>query len=146
MLSLRQLLSTTVQTATMGLNASITPGISNEARANYSNQKTLSRFALDNFGGAAPLPDSLLFPAGASSGNSIFEFYLPGAGAYNQGKSVATEQRQVNLVDNLSVTSGRHQMKFVVKPPSKITTITGRPTHKGPVPWLAEILVMGSPN
>jgi hypothetical protein len=111
-LSLRQLLSSTMQTGTMGLNAGITPGISNEARANYSNQKTLSRFALDNFGGAVPLPDSLLFPAGDSSENSLFGFYIPGAGLYNQGKSVATEQRQVNLVDNLSVNSGRHQLKF----------------------------------
>jgi len=113
-LSLRQLLSTTVQTATVGLNASITPTISNEARTNYSNQKTINWFALDNFGGAVPLPDSLLFPAGDSSETSLFGFYIPGTGLYNQGKSVATEQRQINLVDNLSVTSGRHQMKFGV--------------------------------
>src|SRR6267142_4285610 len=39
-----------------------------------------------------------------------------------------------------------HQMKLVVRPPSKITRMTGSPTHNGPVPWLAEILVMGSPN
>jgi hypothetical protein len=40
--------------------------------------------------------------------------FIPGAGQYNQGKSATSEQRQVNLIDNLSVTTGSHQLKFGV--------------------------------
>jgi TonB dependent receptor len=37
-----------------------------------------------------------------------------GAGQYGKGKQATDEQRQVNLVDNLSVTKGGHQLKFGV--------------------------------
>jgi hypothetical protein len=67
---------------------------------------------LDNFGGAVPLPDSLLFPSGFSSANGLFLFVITGAGQYAQGKQGTSEQRQVNLLDNLSVTQGGHQLKF----------------------------------
>ena len=107
-------LSSSVQTATIGLTQMITQGISNEVRANYSNDRVGAKFILDNFGGAVPLPDSLLFPAGFSSANSEFEFLLLGAGAYAQGKKGVNEQRQVNLIDNLSVTKAGHQLKFGV--------------------------------
>jgi outer membrane receptor protein involved in Fe transport len=70
------------------------------------------KYALDNFGGAVPLPDSLLFPAGFSSTNSNFEFFVQGVGEFFKGKNPTDEQRQVNLVDNLSVTTGSHQLKF----------------------------------
>src|ERR1022692_4012671 len=38
-----------------------------------------------------------------------------------------------------------HQMKFVVKPPTRTTTSTGRPCHKTGVPWRSVICLMGSP-
>ena len=107
-------LSSSVQTVTLGLAETITPGISNELRANYSNDRVATRFFLDNFGGAVPLPDSALFPSGFSSANSAFEFYIVGSGIYEQGKQAADEQRQVNLIDNLSWSKGSHQMKFGV--------------------------------
>src|SRR5262249_41293838 len=113
-LSLTQSISSSVQTVTSGLTAIITPQMGNEFRANYSNQRVDNRFDLDSFGGAAPLSDSALFPAGYSSANSVFAFFIPGIGQYNQGKSFTTEQRQVNLVDNLSLTRSRHQLKFGV--------------------------------
>jgi hypothetical protein len=109
-----QSLSSTVHTATAGLEATITPRISNEFRGNYSLQRISTRFFLDNFGDAVPLPDSLLFPAGYSSANSAFSFYIPGVGQYNQGTSGTSEQRQINIIDNLSVTRAGHQLKFGV--------------------------------
>jgi hypothetical protein len=63
-LSMTSALWSTVQTGTIGLTALITPAISDEFRANYSNDSLGSRFYLDNFGGAVPLPDSALFPLG----------------------------------------------------------------------------------
>ena len=68
--------------------------------------------ALGDFGGAVPLPDSVLFPPGYASANSLFEMYLVGAGEIVQGKQAVSEQRQVNVVDNLSMTKGAHQLKF----------------------------------
>src|SRR6185503_3504779 len=80
--------------------------------ANYSNQRTSIKWIMDDFGGAVPPSDSVLFPAGVSSTNGLFGLFLPGAGQYNQGKQGTGEQRQVNLIDNLSATTGSHQLKF----------------------------------
>lgn len=113
-LSSTQSLSSSVQTFTLGVTQGIKPGISNELRANYSNDRVGTKFNLDNFGGAMPLPDSALFPQGYSSINSLFEFLVLGAGEYSQGKEATDEQRQVNIVDNFSVTRNDHQMKFGV--------------------------------
>jgi hypothetical protein len=113
-LSVTQSASFSVQTLTLGLTETINQGISNEVRVNYSNDRVSSNFALDHFGGAVPLPDSLLFPPEVSSANGFFEFIILNTGELTQGKFGIDEQRQVNLVDNLSVTTGAHQLKFGV--------------------------------
>jgi hypothetical protein len=69
---------------------------------------------LDDFGGAVPVPDSLLFPSSFTSTDSAFLFLISGVGEWGQGKSGTDEQRQVNLIDNLSLTTGSHQLKFGV--------------------------------
>jgi len=107
-------LSSSVHTGTVGLTHLIRPGISNEVRVNYSNHKISIRFVADDFGGAVPLPDSLFFPPGYSSANSNLILVIRGAGQFVQGKQGTSEQRQVNLVDNMSVTEGSHQLKFGV--------------------------------
>jgi hypothetical protein len=107
-------ISSSVQTLTLGLTELIKPEISNEVRANYSNQRIIESYALDSLGGAVPLSDSLSFPSPYTSANSALQFYVVGAGLYGQGKLGTDEQRQVNVIDNLSVTKGRHQMRFGV--------------------------------
>ncbi len=107
-------MSSSVHTATIGITALISPGISNEVLVNYSNHRVGIKFVMDDFGGAVPLPDTLFFPTGYSSKNSNFILVIAGAGQYVQGKSSIGEQRQVNLIDNLSVTRGGHQLKFGV--------------------------------
>lgn len=106
--------SFSVYTLTAGVTELIEPEISNEIRANYSNDKVGTRYGQDQFGGAVPLPDSLLFPGGISSTNGFFEMLILGAGALVQGDYGTDEQRQVNLVDNLSVSLSGHQLKFGV--------------------------------
>ena len=113
-LSTTESLSSSVQTLTVGLTQLFTPQTGNEIRVNYSNDRVSSTYALDNFGGAAPLPDSVLFPSGFSSANSFFAFLVTGAGDFRQGKFATDEQRQINFIDNLSVTRGSHQLKFGV--------------------------------
>jgi len=107
-------ISSSVHTLTVGLTELIKPEISNEVRANYSNHRVATKFLVDNFGGAVPLPDSLMFPSGFSSTDSAFLFLINGVGEYGQGKAGTDEQRQVNLIDNLSLNEGSHQLKFGV--------------------------------
>ena len=113
-LSMREPFDSSVQTLTLGLTQLITPAISNEIRANYSNQRVGADYEMDDFGGAVPLPDSLLFPPGFSSKKSNFSLVILGAGQYAKGESAIDEQRQVNLIDNVSVTKAGHLMKFGV--------------------------------
>jgi hypothetical protein len=113
-LSTTNSMSSSVHTATVGLTQLISPEISNEVRANYSNHRVGIKFVMDDFGGAVPLPESMLFPSGITSANGTFLFIILGVGEYVQGKQGTNEQRQVNLIDNLSVTKGNHQLKFGV--------------------------------
>jgi len=111
-LSTRDLEDAAVHTFTIGLTEVIKPQISNELRANYSNHRLGTAFDLDDFGGAITPPNSLLFPTGFSPTNSAFLLLIIGAGEYGQGEAATDEQRQINLIDNLSVTKGSHQLKF----------------------------------
>jgi hypothetical protein len=111
-LSTRDLGDSAVHTFTVGITQLIKPEVTNELRANYSNQRLATDYDLDDFGGAVPLPDSLLFPTGLSSKDNGFLFLISGVGEYGKGKAATDEQRQINLIDNLSVTIGSHQVKF----------------------------------
>ena len=113
-LSTTNSLSSSVHTGTLGLTQMISPEISNEVRLNYSNHRIGIKFVMDDFGGAIPLPDSIMFPSGITSSNGTLLFIILGVGQYVQGKQGTTEQRQVNIIDNLSVTKGSHQLKFGV--------------------------------
>jgi len=113
-LSTANSLASAIHTGTVGLTQMIKPEISNEVRANYSNHRVGLKFLMDDFGGAVPLPDSVLFPTGITSANGLFQFIILGVGEYVQGNSGTDEQRQINLVDNLSVTKGSHQIKLGV--------------------------------
>ena len=113
-LSTTELLSSDVQTLTLGLTQLFSTRTSNEMRANYSNDRISTEYALDHFGGAAPLADAALFPSGFSSANGFFAFFVIGAGDFRQGKFAIDEQRQINVVNNLSVTRGSHQLKLGV--------------------------------
>ncbi len=113
-LSTTNFLSSSVHTGTVGVTQIFSPEISNEVRVNYSNQRVGIKFVMDDFGGAQPMPDSILFPSGITSANGTLLFIVLGAGEYVQGKQGTDEQRQVNLVDSLSAINGSHQLKFGV--------------------------------
>ena len=113
-LSTTSSVSSSVHTLTGGLTQILTPGIANELRVNYSYHRVGIAYEMDDFGGAVPLPDSLLFPAGFSSQDSGYLFLITGAGQYAQGKIGTDKQRQINIVDNVSVIKRSHQFKFGV--------------------------------
>jgi len=103
-----------IQTLTFGVTQNISPRVSNEIRANYSNSKGGVFVRLDEFGGAIVPADTVLFPPFASPMESSFRLDLTGGRSLFVGKSADNSQRQINLVDNLSLVARSHQLKFGV--------------------------------
>jgi len=114
--SLTHVIANEVNTRSMTLGATFVaaPALTNEFRANYTRNESSHFNKLDDFGGAIPPPDSLLFPAPfASPRSSRFIFFDIADGLrLVAGRSSDHLQRQLNLVDGLSLLSGSHQLKF----------------------------------
>jgi hypothetical protein len=104
------------ETVTLGATFSFSPRTLNELRANWSRARGATSFALDDFGGAVPLPLSLIFPSSVSPQDAGFQFLLLGGTntSLAVGKNVDNLQRQINLVDNFTLIRGSHQLKFGV--------------------------------
>jgi hypothetical protein len=103
------------QSLTIGSTLALTHRLTNEFRLNYSRSRAKSFLTLDNFGGAVPPPDSVLYPSGASPQNSGFVFVADSAPygiRFLAGKVGDNVQRQTNITDNLSFDVGAHQVKF----------------------------------
>jgi len=106
----------TTQTATVGGTWLISPAMTNDVRFNYSRTNADTSGSLDNFGGATPF-SSLPFPSQFNSQNAqlflaVFSI-LPG-GILQVGQSERNLQRQINVVDSLSMQRGSHALKFGV--------------------------------
>jgi outer membrane receptor protein involved in Fe transport len=104
------------RTLTLGATSSITNRITNEFRFNYSYNRAQSVGSLDNFGGAVPLGVSAFLPGYTGPLNKVQGgIALITAGGFMEirsGDPTDFSQRQLNFVDNLSWTSGQHQLKF----------------------------------
>ena len=105
----------TTQTATVGAAWSISASTVNDVRFNYSRTNAKSRNILDNFGGAVP-PTSLPFPSPltSQSGQLIFAIIALRQGVLEQGANAENAQRQINLVDSVSLQKNSHALKFGV--------------------------------
>ena len=104
------------QTVTAGSSQAISPHMTNEFRFNYSRSRANGFYTLDNFGGAVPPSNAVLFPSFAPQGSN-FAFLgdlNPYGLRYNFGKAANNLQQQINLTDTLSYTVGAHQLKFGV--------------------------------
>ncbi len=103
------------QTVTVGANATITPHAINEVRFNYSQSRDHSFVTLDDFGGAVPPSDSILFPTPQSLSNASFVFlgdFNPFGLSFQVGKLANNVQHQFNVTDNVSWVKSAHQFKF----------------------------------
>jgi len=107
--------SITTHTATAGLMWAAAPFVVNDFRFNFSNTSAFSRYNLDDFGGATPVA-SLPFPSPYSAQNATLEFtiYALSHPYLTVGSSTRNTQRQINLVDSLSLQTGAHNLKFGV--------------------------------
>lgn len=105
------------QTLTAGATLALSPAVNNDLRLNYSRNRAGISLLLDDFGGAVPPPEPLVFPAPyASPSDSLFALILSGAtqGFYETGTASDNIQHQFNLVNSLLVTKESHQLKFGV--------------------------------
>ena len=102
-----------IKTLTFGSTQTFTNSIVNEARGNYSKNTGSSTFTNDSFGGAIPVPDSLLFPSFASPDTGIADVNAALQGvAFTRGSNVENVQQQLNIVDNLTWVARNHNLKF----------------------------------
>ena len=104
------------ETLTGGATFSFSSTAINELRLNYSRNSGFQINEADNFGGAVVPADSIIFPAGTSRESDVVSHFITGSanGSFLVGSQTANTQRQFNLVDNLSMARGAHQLKFGV--------------------------------
>jgi TonB dependent receptor len=105
----------TIQTATVGLSWAVSPTVVNDLRFNYSRTNAQSHAFMDGFGGAIPLK-SLPLPTPFTAENASFNFDIFSLldGSVDAGLGTKNLQRQVNLVDSLSMQKGSHSLKIGV--------------------------------
>lgn len=103
------------QTATAGAAWLFTPLIANDFRFNYSRTSAFSHDYQDTFGGAVPLA-SLPLPTPFTSQTGYFDLFIASLehGSLSAGQGSNNLQRQINLVDSLSMQVGSHALKFGV--------------------------------
>jgi len=105
------------QALTLGSNQALTPLLVNELRLNYGRTSAHGFYTLDNFGGATPPPDSVLYPSFVAPQDGAFLFYAdatPNGIKFDAGRAGDNWQRQINVTDDLSRNIGKHEMKFGV--------------------------------
>lgn len=100
------------QTITLGSTQIINSRINNDLRANYSRNRAGGFATLDSFGGAIPPSDAVLFLPFATRQNTVSLVLIGPVNYFVGGEDAANFQRQTNLVDNLLVAAGTHQLKF----------------------------------
>jgi outer membrane receptor protein involved in Fe transport len=83
----------------------------NDVRVNYSRSSAGGFTTMDSYGGATPLPGSLVFPTGFTSADASFNLSILGFAGYSLGGHTANTQQQVNIVDSLSKVRGKHNLK-----------------------------------
>jgi hypothetical protein len=107
----------TTQTGTFGVTGAISPVAANDFRFNYSSTDASSSYYLDSFGGAVPLV-TLPFPSPFTADTALFSFGVSTLGYNNgtltAGDGVHNQQRQLNILDSVSVQKGTHSLKFGV--------------------------------
>jgi Carboxypeptidase regulatory-like domain len=99
------------ETLTIGLTQALSPKLVNEIRLNGSRQFGITQYVINSTGGARRPPDSLFFPPGYSSNDSEVTFGIEPSPGLALGFNGGERARQLQLVDNLSWSSGAHQFK-----------------------------------
>ncbi len=83
----------------------------NDLRIGLARARAGDRYEMDDFGGAEVPQDSVLLPPYASPADSLGFIYLGADSGLFIGLNSANRQRQLNVVDTLSVVTGSHALK-----------------------------------
>jgi len=103
---------TNTQTLTIGVNMQFSNRIVNTLRGNYSTQDSRLAYALTTFDGAVPLNPTLLLGTLSPASTFIGEFGTFDTTLFGIGTDADNRTRQLNFVDDLSWSLGKHQVKF----------------------------------
>jgi hypothetical protein len=109
-LNMLQATPVNTETMTVGVNMVLTKSVVNLLRGNYSRQSSNSIASIDSFGGAQPINASLILGS-ISATNSYAFFETDDTNAYGIGPLSRNKTQQVNIVDDLSVGIGTHDLK-----------------------------------
>ncbi len=104
----------TTQTGTLGATWAISAAAANDFRFNYSSTDASSTTRLDSFWGAVPL-STLPFPSPFTAQNGHFFFTVFSLAPYqglSAGANAHNQQRQLNILDSVSLQKGSHSLKF----------------------------------
>lgn len=104
------------QSITGGLTYSLNTHLVNETRLNYSQNSAPIVFHLDNFGGAQPVPATLLLVPPYTPVDSFAQVLLGGGNVvrFLAGQRGGANPRSVNITDAVSWAQGAHQLKLGV--------------------------------
>jgi hypothetical protein len=106
-----------VNTITAGATYIFTPSLVNDFRFNVSHAKGATTVKATNFGGATIPSDSYLFQSNPTytTQTSVFSlFFNDSTTDYYVGDDATNHQRQLNYIDTLSWSRGKHNFKFGV--------------------------------
>ncbi|HEY9282253.1 MAG TPA: carboxypeptidase-like regulatory domain-containing protein, partial [Pyrinomonadaceae bacterium] len=97
------------QTVTAAAVAALAPNVTNDLRVNWSRAVGETSLSMDDFGGATPLAAPFFGPREAS-----FRLILRGGLDSNYGAGLIARnlQRQLNVVETLSIVRGANHIKF----------------------------------
>ena len=108
----------TSRSFTVGSAMMLTPKLSNELKLNVTRDRSTQTFRVDDFGGAVPSALRMMIPDRESKGTTLraqVAVQLPaGIPTLSDGPGDRIHQRQLNIIDNLSLVKGDHQLKFGV--------------------------------
>ena len=105
---------TTTRTYTGGATSLLTNRLSNEFRLNYSTNEVPQKLIFVPFAGSKPLDLAQLTGLGANAFVGVDFFYDNLGMQPAQGKGAIGSEKQWNLVDTVSYSIGRHELKFGV--------------------------------
>ncbi len=100
-----------VKSFTFGATNILTPRLNNEFRFNITQNNADATFSLDNFGGAVPFPLSSIPGLGSPADWFIFNLFYD-IHARLGLEPQTTAQQQLNFIDSVSWSLGRHALKF----------------------------------
>jgi hypothetical protein len=102
---------TNFTTVTFGLNGVLSENVANELRVNWSRSEGSANTLPSSLDGEMPPDANSLLPSFAPE-NSFVTYTLPASVGYQLGVQADNLQRQINIVDNVSITKGSHSFKF----------------------------------